>query len=557
MNRLLPILAFKTLVLAGFSLHAQHNNELYNNGSLIHIQAGAEVHVLGDVHMRGATAVLENYGLIKTDGDMYGDNLFQQRGTGTTRIQNNLVNAGQNQKISGSYGVRSVGSTNLGVNDGSFYNLELANGNGIVWLETNAIAGGTQYVADVRNLVDFSAGGPVNRIITHNPAAIPANGNAYSAVFGNMNATAGFGSMLDNTVSTNGNMSGVDNGFVQGKLRKRINAAGGSYPFVLGLEPAGAGAQRGMQYVRLDFGVNNYDVLEGYFQTALDNTFPAAMECSGYLLDYWGGVDHGQWIFNDATGAGTGNYTVYVWPQDDNFPAKSVWMITKDNSIQGTPDMCGPTPVGLSRSGFNGFSQFGVAAADVNVLPVDLLKIWAVSNQDHIEVNWIVSSEQNVSHYELLRSDNGVDFEYLTQLTAAGNSTSELSYSYDDYSVLRNKDYYYRYRSVDFDGASSYSPIVKGRIVSGDYELNDLVIGLYPNPSSNNFNLSLQSQKDKNLSYSVINALGQLVQTEQVQLDAGYSVIVIDANNWAQGMYSLVLSDIESGERAIIKLIKN
>lgn len=557
MSHLTQFSAFVVAVFLATFASSQHNNELYNNGSLIHIQAGAEVHVLGDVHMRGAAGILENYGLLKTDGDMYGDNLFQQRGTGTTRIQNNLVNAGQNQKISGSYAVRSVGSGNLGVNDGSFYNLELANGNGIVWLETNAIAGGTQYVADVRNLVDFSVAGPVNRIITHNPATIPGNGNGYSAVFGNMNVAAGHGSMVDNTVTTNGNMSGVDNGFVQGKLRKRINPAGGQYPFVLGLEPAGAGAQRGMQYIRLDFGVNNYDVIEGYFQTGLDNTFPAAMECSGFLIDYWGGVDHGQWIFDDATGAGTGSYTVTVWPQDDNFPAKSVWMVTKDNSIQGTPDMCGPSPIGLARSAFNGFSQFGVAAADVVVLPVELLKIWAVSNQDHIEVNWIVGSEQNVSHYELLRSEDGVDFEYLTQLTAAGNSSAELSYSYDDYNVLRNKDYYYRYRSVDFDGASSYSPIVKGRIVSGDVELNDLVIGLYPNPSNSNFNLSIQSIKDKNLIYTVMNTLGQVVQSEEVQIESGYTVLTINAEQWAPGMYSLVLSDVQSGERVTIKLIKN
>ena len=341
----------------------------------------------------------------------------------------------------------------------------MANDQGIVWLETNAIAGSTPYVADVRNSVDYLTT-VYNRIITHNPLAIPANGSGYSAVFGIMNPATGQGSAIDNTVTINGNMSGVDAGFVQGKLRRAISPAGGQYPYVIGLEPAGAGAQRGMQYTLLDFSPNTYDVLEGYFQTGLDNTFPTQVECSGYILDYWGGVDHGQWIFEDITGFGAGTYSVTVWPQDDNFPAKTVWLVTKDNSVQGTPDECGPTPVGLVRSGFNGFSQFGVAAADVNPLPVDLLKIWAVSKTNHIEVNWTVSSEQNVSHYELLRSDDdGVSFEFLTQLTAAGNSLNELTYSYDDYAVLRNKDNYYRYRSVDFDGQASFSPVVSGRIM--------------------------------------------------------------------------------------------
>jgi hypothetical protein len=96
---------------------AQHNNEFYNNGSLVHIQTGAEVHVIGDVHMRGAAGTLENNGLLKADGDLYSDNLFQQRGTGTTRIQNNLANIGQTQEISGNYAVRG-GQAQTGVNDG-------------------------------------------------------------------------------------------------------------------------------------------------------------------------------------------------------------------------------------------------------------------------------------------------------------------------------------------------------------------------------------------------------------------------------------------------------
>jgi hypothetical protein len=205
----------------------QHNNELYNNGALIHIQAGAEVHVLGDIHMRGATATLENNGLLKADGDLYGDNLFQQRGIGTTRLQNNLVNLGQNQKISGSFAVRGTGSSNLGVNDGSFYNLELGNGNGVVWLETNAIAGSTIYVGDVRGSINFNYAGVSNRIITHSPLAIPTNGSGYSAVFGLMNSTPGLGTLVNNTVTLNGNSSPIDAGYIQGKFRRRIDPAGG------------------------------------------------------------------------------------------------------------------------------------------------------------------------------------------------------------------------------------------------------------------------------------------------------------------------------------------
>lgn len=545
-----------TIILSASSLFSQANNELYNNGALIHISTGAEVHVLGDVHMRGATGMLSHYGLLKVDGNMYGDNLFQQRGTGTTRIQNNLVNSGQAQKISGSYAVRGTSSSMTGVDDGSFYNLELANDQGIVWLETNAIAGSTPYVADVRNAVDFLYGPVNNRIITHNPAILPANGSGYSAVFGVMNPTAGLASMIDNTVTLYGNMSNVDVGYVQGKLRRVINPAGGIYGYVLGLEPAGAGMQRGMQYMHMNFGPNTYDVLEGYFETGLDNTFASQLECSGYMIDYWGGIDHGQWIVNSPNG-GSGTYSMTVWCQDDNFPAKTVWLITKDNAIAGTPDECGPSPVNLTRSAFNGFSSFGVAASEVTILPVDLIKIWAESKTDHIEVNWLIGSEQDVSHYNLERSLDGSNFDYLTTIAAVGNSSSTLNYSYDDFEVLRETNYFYRYKVFDNDGSYEFSPVVVGRLYGeGNGNLNESVF-VYPNPSESNFNLGIYSDGEKAIQIQIYNTIGQLVYNEQQNLSKGYNVFPVSADEWAVGMYNLKIQDLSSDENVWKKIIKN
>ncbi len=534
---------------------SQHNNELYNNGALIHIQAGAEVHVLGDVHMRGATATLENNGLLKADGDLYGDNLFQQRGTGITRLQNNLVNIGQNQKISGSFAVRGTGSTNLGVNDGSFYNLELGNGIGIVWLETNAIAGSTAYVADVRGSVNFNYAGSSNRIITHSPLAIPTNGSGYSAVFGLMNSTPGLGTLVNNTVTLNGNSSPIDAGYIQGKFRRRIDPAGGAYGFVVGLEPAGAGAQRGIQYTQLNFGANTYDVLESYFQTGLSNTFAPQLECGGYLINYWGGTDHGQWVMTNPA-AGSGTYSMTVWPQDDNFPAKTVWLITKDNTIQGTPDQCGPSPVNLTRGGFNGFSTFGVAAADAFVLPTELIQLWTESMSDFIQVNWLIGSEHNVSHYNLERSDDGVNFELISTLAAAGNSETELSYQYDDHNVNRNQLYYYRYRVFDLDGTAEYSPIVQGKLVSNSQNFSTESVYIYPNPSSDNLNIGIASSKDRELVIEIYNSIGQIVYNQRGAIEKGNSVLPISLDQWVTGMYNVKITDVSSEEIVWQKFIK-
>ena len=356
-------------------LYAQHNFELYNDGALVHIQAGAEVHVWGDVHNYQATGDLQNNGLLKVQGNMYSDDLFRQQGTGTTRIENSDVNVGERQFISGSYAVRSTGSSAKGTAaDGSFYDLELMNDQGMVYL-VNTVGGAyDKYVVDVRNSVHYNLGALMNRLITADigmtgAPVYPANGSSYPAIFGMMNPTSPLGGAegwRQNTVQMHGNMSNVDWGYVQGKMRQQIDATTGyQYPFVVGVEPGGPGAQKGMQYARIDFSTGaDYDVLEAYFESALPNAFTPTQECSGYLIDYFGGADHGQWVFDNPAGGST-PYQMNVWPQDDNMGFYSVYLITKDNGISGFSNECGPSPVGLSRGGFSGFSTFGLAGGNI------------------------------------------------------------------------------------------------------------------------------------------------------------------------------------------------
>lgn len=525
-----------SFLLLGLSSWAQHNNELYNDGALIKVQAGADVYVMGDVHQMGATALMDHDGYLEVQGNMYSDNLFQQRGTGTTKLINDDVNAGQRQFISGSYAVRG-GQAATGVDDGSFYDLQLANDQGVVWLN------GTGNVADVRNTVDFNGPGAAtaNRIITADPSALPTNGAAYPAVFGLMNPTAGLANMLDNTVNTNGNMSAFDNGYVQGKLRRAISAAGGTYGYVLGLEPAAAGAQRGMQYIHLDFsGANDYDVITGYFQTGLDNSFGGQLECSGYQIDYWGGLDHGQWIFDDFTGAGSGDYAVRVWPQDDNFPAKTVWLVTKDNAVAGTPDDCGGSPVSLERTGFNGFSQFGVAAAEILLAQNKLLDLEATPiENNYIQLDWSTEEEDDLAHFEVERSLDNSQFNFLAQVSAQGNSQLIQDYQLDDYEVLPNVNYYYRLRLVNNDGSFSYSPTVVARLYGETAEEN---IRIFPNPASGNAQIDILSSQERDLQIRVFDAIGQLIYEQDAQTQIGHQLIQLPAQDWPAGLYLIQIA---------------
>lgn len=356
---------------------AQHNNEFCNKGALVHIQNGAEVHVWGDVHNYSTSGVLENNGLLKVQGNLYSDDLFQQSGTGTTRIENSDVNTAERQFISGSYAVRGD-QTQIGINDGSFYNLELNNSQGVVYLvRTNS-----SLVADVRGSVNFGHPGLANNIVTHNigpsgPITYPANGSLYESIFGMMNAAGGLNNYINDTWHQTGNnyMSSLDQGYIIGKHRRAIAPTGGTYGYLIGLDPgpnaANNGLNKGLQCIQFTFNANNYNVLTGYYQAGSPNMAPVAVECSGYQIDRWWGIDHGEWNFKDIHNViGGGTYEVKVWPQDPTTPfVGSVYTISKDDvfSYPTAPlhNDCGPTAVGLERNGFEDFSQFGIVSGDI------------------------------------------------------------------------------------------------------------------------------------------------------------------------------------------------
>ena len=361
---------------------------------------------------------------------------------------------------------------------------------------------------------------------------------------------------MNNTVSLNGNMSGIDNGYVQGKFRRAVNPAGGIFNYVLGVEPAGPGAQRGMQYALIDFGANNYDVVTGYFESASSNATAPALECSGNTIDYFGGTDHGEWIFDDITGSGAGTYRVQVWPQDDNLIIAPVWMITKDNSFLGTANDCGPSPVGLSRSGFSGFSEFGVAAP-TSALPIELIDISAVGIVDHIDVTWNVGNEINFSHYELERSEDGTTFEYIADIDGTGGINSPQTYIYNDYDVRYFQNFYYRVRSVDLDGSYDYSPVVVASLKTDLTVFGEGSVSVYPNPTSDNFMIGINSGMDRELDIKVYNSPGQIVEDLPLKLMSGNTVVKISADAWAPGVYYVELTDINTLETINKRIIKD
>lgn len=540
------------LLFITYSFGQAHNNDnlCYNNGALLTVQPGCLITVQGDFTLNGnalAGTHLDNNGLIWVQGNMYGDNAFKHSGTGIVRLQNKTAlytapyATETYQVIQGGYRVNGGVAAIAGIDDGSFAILELDNSNGLVFTKTNT---------DVRINVNFrpasitidgatiAPNGKTNRIITYDPgtaagpAAAPANGSDYPAVFGVMNTAdglAGFGNVSDNLMA---NTNVLDSGYIQGKLRRAINtSAGGTYGFPLGLEPSNSHTDaRGIQYAVIETATaGSNDVITGYFQRRSDNTVTNPGNVCSLIGDfvYYGSSNHGEWVFTPNTIAAD-PYKLTIYPQDYGTAAASRFFITKDNTIPlPGVQLCGLIPEGLSCSNITGFSEFGFAGANI-LLPVNGLTLEAkLLQQNNVAVNWKVLEEINVDRYEVEHSTTGMSYSTIA-IKKAGNN---ITYSFV-HKNTPNGINYYRVKVIDENGETTYSQVKTVTINRAG------TINIYPLPATNYVNIAVSARlQHKPAAIYIISTDGKMIWQKTT---AGLSSIEqINTQQFSAGTYVL------------------
>lgn len=110
------------------------------------------------------------------------------------------------------------------------------------------------------------------------------------------------------------------------------------------------------------------------------------------------------------------------------------------------------------------------------VLPVELTQFTGRPNGCLVDLQWHTESEENFSHFELERSDNGRDFEKIAEITGTGGAGIPYSYNYLDKNATAQN--YYRLKMIDLDGTFDLSKVIS---VKTDCENMEAII-LYPNP---------------------------------------------------------------------------
>lgn len=173
------------------------------------------------------------------------------------------------------------------------------------------------------------------------------------------------------------------------------------------------------------------------------------------------------------------------------------------------------------------------------ILPVKDLAFQLKEKDNNVIINWTVNHEENVSHYNLLRSDEGNSFKKIGAVKALDNN-GKTTYTYTDDNALSGTNFY-QIAVVDENGKQTFSELrsitIKGKLQ------------VYPAMFTRNFTVN-QSYSTPGL-LTITNTQGAVL----LQQTTRQGTTTVDAGFLTSGIYFVQISN-GPGKPEIFKMIK-
>jgi len=179
------------------------------------------------------------------------------------------------------------------------------------------------------------------------------------------------------------------------------------------------------------------------------------------------------------------------------------------------------------------FSHFVIHPKFGGPLPVELTHFDAKAIDNSVELTWTTASEINSDYFEIFRSNDAENWEFIGKQEAVGNSTTETNYKSLDTNPFKG-DSYYKLVQYDLDGnTKEYGP---RHIHFESEQLNEV----YPNPANDiiyvNYHLN---NFDEAVTIQIHNSLGQVIKSINTTGLEGNNNIEIGVNEMNSGIYTV------------------
>lgn len=147
-----------------------------------------------------------------------------------------------------------------------------------------------------------------------------------------------------------------------------------------------------------------------------------------------------------------------------------------------------------------------VTILPISLLPVDLVGFKAVGFNQNTKVNWQTYSELNNDYFIIERSSDGNNWEAISTIEGAGNSSETLHYTFMDEEPFLGLSYY-RLKQVDFDGTTTFSNIEKV------WHSSAFNYDIFPNPTENGVTIRINNKEKTNLLIQIYNLRGEIIDS--------------------------------------------
>lgn len=247
-----------------------------------------------------------------------------------------------------------------------------------------------------------------------------------------------------------------------------------------------------------------------------------------------------QNIPHTITGPGTGN--IFSAPTFVNIGdadgADNCWL-TIDDGLQlqaGSAGIDAGNNIGVPLFDIRNNNRIGNAVVDMSayefnsiVLPISMVGFYGKADEKTNTLFWSTTFESNSRLFEIEKSADGIIFEKIGEVNAAGHSNSIKQYQFIDDKLITAK-YYYRLKQVDIDGRYSISSTIL--LLN---KKTDSKVVVFPNPVVNKATILFKTKMVCE-EFLLFNSSGQTVTT----LIINGNSVEIDFTGKPAGLYFLV-----------------
>ncbi|MCX6181066.1 MAG: T9SS type A sorting domain-containing protein [Bacteroidetes bacterium] len=171
-------------------------------------------------------------------------------------------------------------------------------------------------------------------------------------------------------------------------------------------------------------------------------------------------------------------------------------------------------------------------------LPVQMTSFEAVKEGQDVILSWQTASEINSSYFDILHSTDGVNFEPIGKVDAAGNANHWSNYTFTHESP-GDGIHYYQLSQYDNDGANEKFKVIAVNINSA---LN-AITQLFPNPSSNNISLYYNSSSGGTYKLTINDINGNALYFAHIPSMIGENKFRLTVEPYEEGTYFINLTD--------------